>query len=438
MITWNIYPFGIHMGAYEAMTLTSPGALPDDRLSLLYHLAQAFNSSLDLDEVLNRVMDEVIAATGAERGFVTLRQADGSLVFCAARGIDQRSIDKPQFQISRSVVETVARQGQPILSSDALEDDRFNARASVQGLKLRSLMCAPLKIKDQVSGVVYVDNPLRAGIFTQADLELITAIASSAAIATENARLYEIAVEKGRLERELQVAREVQTSLLPRQIPSHSGWDFAARWEPARQVSGDFYDFVSLPGHLGIVIADVSDKGMPAALFMALSRSIIRASVTSPGSPAENILQANRLICADSVNSMFVTLFYARLDLETGELVYVNAGHNPPLLYRAHDDKLTTLPRTGMALGLFEDVAFEQREIRLDVGDFVLLYTDGVTEAMDAERRMFGEERLRRFLGDHCRAKTEHMATALEEELTTFTGAAAPSDDITFVIARRV
>ena len=166
--------------------------------------------------------------------------------------------------------------------------------------------------------------------------------------------------------------------------------------------------------------------------------SIIRASVTSPGSPAENILQANRLICADSVNSMFVTLFYARLDLETGELVYVNAGHNPPLLYRAHDDKLTTLPRTGMALGLFEDVAFEQREIRLDMGDFVLLYTDGVTEAMDAERRMFGEERLRRFLGDHCRAKTEHMATALEEELTTFTGAAAPSDDITFVIARRV
>jgi sigma-B regulation protein RsbU (phosphoserine phosphatase) len=420
------------------MTLTNPGALPNDRLSLLYQLAQAFNSSLDLDEVLNRVMDEVIAATGAERGFVMLRQADGSLVFCAARGIDQRSIDDPQFQISRSVIETAARQGQPILSSDALEDDRFSERASVQGLRLRSLMCAPLKIKDQVSGVVYVDNQLRAGIFTQADLELITAIASSAAIAIENARLYEIAVEKGRLERELQVAREVQTSLLPRQIPSHSGWDFAVRWKPARQVSGDFYDFVPLPGHLGIVIADVSDKGMPAALFMALSRSIIRASVTSAGSPSESIVQANRLICADSVNSMFVTLFYAQLDLGTGEFVYVNAGHNPPLLYRARTDELTALPRTGMALGLFEDVAFEQRGVRLDVGDFVLLYTDGVTEAMDAERHMFGEERLRRFLDAHCHAETEAMATALEETLTAFTGGAAPSDDITFVIARRM
>jgi sigma-B regulation protein RsbU (phosphoserine phosphatase) len=420
------------------MVTTDPSQLTSDRLTLLYHLSQAFNSSLDLDEVLNRVMDEIIAAVGAERGFVMLREADGGLVFRAARGIDQKTIDEPQFHISRSVVEEVAREGQPLLTSDAQRDSRFSSSQSVRGLRLRSILCVPLKIKDRVSGVVYVDNQFRAGIFTEADLELISAIASSAAIAIENARLYQVAIEKGRLERELQVAREVQSSLIPLQTPNIAGWNFAARWKPARQVSGDFYDFVPVGQRLGIVIADVSDKGMPAALFMALSRSIIRASVTSTRSPAEDIDQANRLICADSTDSMFVTLFYAQLDPETGELVYVNAGHNPPLLYRANQDELIELTRTGMVLGLFEAVDFEQRTVQLDPADFILLYTDGVSEAMDAHNREFGKERLRRILLDNRRASAEDVAEAIEQALTAFTGEAAPSDDITFVIGRRL
>jgi sigma-B regulation protein RsbU (phosphoserine phosphatase) len=420
------------------MTTTDPSQLTSDRLTLLYHLSQAFNSSLDLDEVLNRVMDEIIAAMGAERGFVMLREADGGLVFRAARGIDQKTIDEPQFHISRSVVEEVAREGQPLLTSDAQRDSRFSSSQSVRGLRLRSILCAPLKIKDRISGVVYVDNQFRAGIFTEADLELISAIASSAAIAIENARLYQVAIEKGRLERELQVAREVQSSLIPLQTPNIAGWNFAARWKPAHQVSGDFYDFVPVGQRLGIVIADVSDKGMPAALFMALSRSIIRASVTSTRSPAEDIDQANRLICADSTDSMFVTLFYAQLDLETGELVYVNAGHNPPLLYRANQDELIELTRTGMVLGLFEAVDFEQRTVQLDPADFILLYTDGVSEAMDAHNREFSKERLRRVLLDNRQAAAEDVAEAIEQALTAFTGEAAPSDDITFVIARRL
>jgi len=451
--------------------MTDPAQLSSDRLTLLYHLSQAFNSSLDLDEVLNRVMDEVIVATGAERGFVTLREAGGKLVFCAARGIEQRSIDEPQFQISRSVVEEVAREGQPILASDALQDDRFSQRASIRGLQLRSILCAPLKIKDRVTGVIYVDSHLRAGIFSQADLELVSAIASSAAIAIENARLYQIAVEKARMERELQLAREVQTSLLPCEIPSVAGWDFAARWKPARQVSGDFYDFVpvgedpsTLPPlgvagqapstgspaprrpaaqaqagqSLGLVIADVSDKGMPAALFMAVSRSIIRATAASNRSPVESISQANRLLCADSINSMYVTLFYGRLDLTTGRLVYVNAGHNPPLLYRVQQDELIELKTEGMAMGLFEGVDFEERAVTLDAGDFILLYTDGVSEAMNTQHEMFDEERLRRVLLDNRQASAEEIAEELEGALAAFTGLVTPSDDITYVIARRM
>jgi serine phosphatase RsbU (regulator of sigma subunit) len=308
------------------MIVANPTQPSSDRLALLYRLSQTFNSSLDLDEVLNRVMDEVIAATRAERGFVMLCEADGRLVFRVARGMDREKIDDPQFQISRSVVERVAREGQPILTSNAQKDARFSMRQSVMSLGLRSILCAPLKIKDQVSGVVYVDNRLKVGIFTQADLELLSAIASSAAIAIENARLYQV-----------------------------------------YEVAGDYYDFIPLDREqLGLVIADVSDKGMPAALFMALTRSIVRASVDRAPSPADGIAHANRLICADSTRGMFVTLFYALLNPATGEMTYVNAGHNPPLLCRADQDQLTPLARTGMALGVVEDTPFEQHTLRLN------------------------------------------------------------------------
>ncbi|MFQ6101982.1 MAG: PP2C family protein-serine/threonine phosphatase [Anaerolineae bacterium] len=419
------------------MTGTNSVQPSGDRLALLYRLSQTFNSSLDLDEVLNRVMDEVIAVTRAERGFVMLREADGTLVFRVARGMDQNTIDDPQFHISRGVAERVAREGQPILTSDAQSDDRFSMRRSVKVLGLRSILCVPLRIKDKVSGVVYVDNRLQAGIFAPADRELLVAIASSAAIAIENARLYEVAVETGRLERELQMAYEVQAELLPRETPQVPGWEFAARWQPAREVAGDYYDFI--PGHggqLGLVIADVSDKGMPAALFMALTRSIVRASVNRAPSPADGIAHANRLICADSTGGMFVTLFYALLNAETGEITYVNAGHNPPLLCRADQDHLTELTRTGMALGVVEDTPFEQRALRLNPGDFILLYTDGVTDATDAHGQDFGMERLQRVVLDHRHAPAADVMAVLERAIGDFASSAAPFDDVAMVVMR--
>ena len=408
-----------------------------DRLAFLYRISGTFNSSLDLDQVLNNVMDEVIAATRAERGFLVLREADGRLVFRAARGLDQQTIEDPAFQVSRGVVERVAREGTPQLTSDAQSDQWLSARQSVVILGLRSILCVPLQFKGDMIGVIYVDNRLQVGLFTPDDLDLLTAIAATAAVAIENARLYQLAVEKGRIERELQVAREVQTSLLPRHTPQVEGWEFAAFWQPAREVAGDFYDFI--PGaRLGLVIADVSDKGMPAALFMALSRSIVRASMAQALSPADGITQANRLICADATNGMFVTLFYAQLDPATGELAYVNAGHNPPLLLRAESHELIELRRTGMVLGIDEATRYHQRTMRLQAGDLVLLYTDGVTDALDAQGQEFGLERLRRIMLDHRNASAAELAATLDGDVTEFSGAAARFDDITVVVAKRL
>lgn len=420
---------------------------PGARFALLYRLSQTFNSSLDLDEVLNRVMDEVIEATRAERGFVMLHESDGKLAFRVARGMDQETIDDPQFQISRSVVDRVAHERKPIHTSDAQSDDRFSMRQSVRFLGLRSILCVPLQIKDKLLGVVYVDNRLKVGIFTQADLELLTAIASSAAVAIENARLYQVAVEKGRLERELQMAHEVQASLLPHETPQIPGWEFVARWQPAREVAGDYYDFIPVSdgvsdgvnggGQLGLVIADVTDKGMPAALFMAVTRSIVRASVGRAPSPADGITHANRLICADSTRGMFVTLFYALLDPASGECTYVNAGHNPPLLCSAGQDELTPLALTGMPLGIMADTSFEQRTLRLDPGDFVVFYTDGVTDATNAHLQDFGMERLRRVILEHRNAPAVEVMDALGRAIHGFIGSAAPFDDIAILIVRR-
>ncbi len=419
--------------------MTTPDApdLSAERLTLLYHLSQTFNSTLDLDEVLSKVMDETIAALNAERGFVMLQESDGGLTFRAARGIDRKTVEDPEFQISRGVVDQVAQEGVGIVTSDASRDARFNQRASVMHLQLRSILCAPLKLKGRLLGVVYVDNRLQAGIFDREDLDLLEAIAASAAVAIENARLYEVAVEQGRIERELQMARRVQSGLMPDSMPSAAGWAFAARWRPARVVAGDFYDAIHHgEDQVGFLIADVTDKGMPAALFMAHARTILRASLEPDASPADAIARANRLICAESTSAMPVSLFYARLH-PSGSLTYVNAGHNPPFVQRRDSADLESLPPTGILLGVDPNAAFEQQDLQLTTGDRLLLYTDGVTDAVNASGEQFGLDRLQAVLNRHPAASETAVADALLAELEAFVGDAEPYDDVTFIVAVR-
>jgi len=419
------------------MSASSPSS-SGDRFALLYALSRTFNSTLDLDEVLDRVMDEVIAATRAERGFVALRGADGSLDFRSARGIDHSTILDPQFQISRGVVEEVAQRGKAVLTSDAQQDDRFSDRHSVVDLRLRSILCTPLKLKGALLGVIYVDNRLQAGLFTNDNLELLNAIASSAAIAIENARLYQVAVEKGRMERELQMAYRVQSSLIPGHVPRVNGWEFAASWQPAREVSGDFYDFIPNPnGTLGLVIADVTDKGMPAALFMALTRSVLRASLDQAASPAEGVAKANRVICSDSTSTMPVTLFYSQLDLEKAELTYVNAGHNPPIHFNAASDSFKALVRTGMFLGFDENATYNQTTISLSPGDFVVCYTDGVPDATNPRNETFGMERFHKVITDHRGESAEVLLGEIQKTIKDFIKTNAPYDDVTLLVFKR-
>jgi serine phosphatase RsbU (regulator of sigma subunit) len=241
-----------------------------------------------------------------------------------------------------------------------------------------------------------------------------------------------------RLQHELEMAHKVQAGLLPSETPEITGWQFAACWRPAREVAGDYYDFIPLDqGRLGVVMGDVCDKAMPAALFMALTRSVVRASTVQTVGLADDLVLANRLLCADAHDGMFVTLFYGLLHPTTGVFSYVNAGHNPPLWYCADKDGLVPLGPTGMALGLMPDAAFEQQTIRLDPGDWVLLYTDGLTDASDASANRFEIERVQRVLLPHRHGAAAELLAALEQAVDRFAGDTPPFDDIALLLLRR-
>jgi sigma-B regulation protein RsbU (phosphoserine phosphatase) len=249
------------------------------------------------------------------------------------------------------------------------------------------------------------------------------------------------------MERELQMALSVQTGLLPDQVPQLPGWEFATCWKPAKEVSGDFYDFIHLDsaGHtlfsnealMGMLIADVTDKGMPAALFMAFTRSILRASLHQIASPAEGITQANQLTCHESHQSLFVTLFYAQLSPASGDMTYVNAGHDPPLLYRAARDTLEQLSSTGIPIGIDEVFTYQQERIKLSPGDFLVSYTDGVTEAFNPANEEFGMDRLEKIVLAHKNASAADLAAAVENAVIEFSPRGTQSDDITIVVTKR-
>jgi serine phosphatase RsbU (regulator of sigma subunit) len=281
----------------------------------------------------------------------------------------------------------------------------------------------------------------RPDAFAPQVLPSVTALANQLSAALENARLHQESLARERLERELALARGIQTSFLPAGVPQVEGWNFVASLQPARHVSGDFYDFIPLPdGRWGLLIADVADKGMPAALYMALARTMIRAHAPDHANdPAACLRAANNQIRSDTQSDLFVTVFYGILDPATGEMSFANAGHNPPLLYNQEGQPADLLRNTGMALGVLVDLPLENDRAIITPGGYLVLYTDGVTEAHDEDLNPFGYERLLQATaassGASIGAATVHgQILAI---LEAFVAGAPQFDDLTLMVAGR-
>ncbi len=296
-------------------------------------------------------------------------------------------------------------------------------------------LATPVTLGGAQIGLLLV-NTIHPRHFLDSEAELLGLLASQLAQMIDRERLYQEALARQRLERELDLASEIQASFLPDCCPLVPGLQIHAFYRAARQVGGDFYDFIEVPAtatngprRLGVVIADVTDKGVPAALFIALSRTLLRASAIDGRSPVSVLERANHLILADSRAGLFVTCFYALIDPVSGLVTYANGGHNYPLLYRRATDEVMPLVAQGIVLGIIPDPHFVPGEIRLAPGDILLFYTDGITEAMNAQRELFGDERLATVLRANSHRAPNEIVTAVLAAVGEFAGDTAQSDD---------
>jgi sigma-B regulation protein RsbU (phosphoserine phosphatase) len=321
----------------------------------------------------------------------------------------------------------------------ALVRDRPRAALPFSPLCDDSAHCGlylPLLVTGDLIGLMAIECR-QALAFTDDHLRALTAIASSLAVAIEGVWLHEQDLERERMHRELKVARGIQASLLPEYPPEIAGWEIAAYWQPALIVAGDFYDFVPLSdGRWGVLIADVSDKGVPAALFMALARTLIRTMAIDKEAPARALERASDLIVADARADMFVTAFYAVLTPGEGKVVYTNAGHLPPVTYCCGMSDVTTLHKGGIALGAITGIRLPQHELTLDPGAFIVMFTDGITEAANRAQEEFGEARLAQVVAEHAEASAEQLVQIIAGALRDFVGDEPTFDDQALVVAK--
>jgi sigma-B regulation protein RsbU (phosphoserine phosphatase) len=428
----------------ESRTLAVMQARHTRELTALLEFSKGLLGHHSVDGLTRHLVEEVRRFLRADACAILLPDATGRRIeFRAASGWRHDPV-APKHTVSadeHSGPGRVMLTQQPLIIEDAVADPRgIFIPHWMAAEDFRGHWVIPLLAEGQAIGALAVDfrRPQPAA---EDDIRLLQLMGTQAALALETARLQEEALRQERLAEQLQVARQIQLSLLPDDAPEVPGWDFAAAYRPAQTVGGDFYDYFYLPGpplRMGVVIADVADKGVPAALYMALSRTVIRTSALGGRRPAAVLLRANTIIREDSKSDMFLTACYATFDLGSGRMVIANAGHNRPLLWRSNAGDGSELRTRGMILGAFEDITIEERETVLDLGDALLLYSDGVTDATSAQGKTFGEERLRLVLVANAERGAQALIEAILAAIDEFTGGAAQYDDMTLVAVRRL
>jgi serine phosphatase RsbU (regulator of sigma subunit) len=297
----------------------------------------------------------------------------------------------------------------------------------------------PLIAEGRSTGALVIDVR-QPRVLDESDVRLLRLMANQAALAIEKVRLHQEELKAEGMERELELGQQIQLSMLPKATPEVPGWEFAVHYQAARQVGGDFYDLFELPrepDRLNLVIADVAGKGVPAALLMALSSTVMRGTAMTEDSPSRTLEQVNRVIQKSNRSELFLTAFYAALHTDSGRLVYARAGHTHPLWWQAATGKTQELAARGTVLGVFDEVELEERAEVMAPGDLLVVYTDGVTEAMDARHELFGMERLRAAVAATAGATAQQVVDSIVQAVRSFTGEIPYSDDMTVLVARR-
>ena len=405
---------------------------PEIKLRALLEISQQVGKALGLSETLAKLIETLFTIfPQADRGVVLLRNSQtGRLVPQAFRCRQQTG--RWPMRISRTIVQQVVTTKQAILSADAMTDARFRLSDSIVDFQIRSVMCAPLvDSSGEALGVIQIDTRDPRQRFSQEDLELLASVACQASILVQNVRLQELAMQEQFYERELALAYEVQLGFLPADRPSLPDYEFFDYYMPAKQIGGDYFDYVELPGERwAVFVADVSGKGIPAALLAARLSAELRYCLTVEPDPCEALGRLNRIFCQRRWEGRFVTALLAILDPSRHELSLLSAGHLPPL-WRRSDGQVTVLAEqiTELPLGVESRTRYSKQTILLSPGESVLIFTDGVPDAMNAAGQFYGQDRLVQTVAA-APAAVEELVEALVEDVHQFVGQHQSTDDI--------
>jgi sigma-B regulation protein RsbU (phosphoserine phosphatase) len=387
---------------------------------------------LPLDKLFALILDLSIEAVGAARGvLMTLENAE--LKVRSTRGLGLR--------ISQHVRDMVIQEKRSLLVRDAMTDSALAVHASIVRSQIRSMMAVPLQTEDHVIGLIYLDSLHVVKEFTRQDLSLLTVMANMAAVRIENARLAEVEQAERLQARELEHAAMIQRSILPTQFPpfpNRNDFELHGAMIPAKEVGGDLFDFFLLDAdRLGFAVGDVSGKGVPAALFMAIACTLLRAAAPHHATAGECLTYINESLVKQNASGMFVTLFYGILNTRTGVLEYCNAGHNAPYVFSPVTQPRALKERCGPMLGVFAGFQYPTRRTEIGFDEGVLAFTDGVTEARNKEGGFYEEARLEAYLATHGLQPAAELVRGLHAEVERFEAGASRADDITVLGLRR-
>ncbi|MGA9119264.1 MAG: SpoIIE family protein phosphatase [Bacteroidota bacterium] len=423
-------------------TVTDTSILSLDFLSVL-KASQALSGEIVLPKLLERMLSIVLENAGAERG-VLITERNTTLVVEAERDI---RADRTRVGLSEplenspllceAIVRYVARTKQQVVVHDAGLDSRFASDSYVVTNRPRAILCVPVLHHANLAGILYLENNLTAGAFTPDRVEVLRLLSTQIAVSMENARLHEQGRELARMQEEFRLAANIQRELLPQSAPRIKGYTLLGKNIPAQAVGGDYFDFIPIDGsRLAVCIGDVSGKGLPASLLMANLQATLRGQTLLHSAPSECLTRANRLLHESTSPEKFATLFYGILDTSLHRLHYSNAGHEFPLLVRASGEYLQ-LDKGGIGLGMLDNFVFEEASLDVAPGDLLIMYTDGVTEAMNADDELFGKDRLLPLVIPKRGQPAEETVDAIISAVKAHGGAAPQSDDITLVAIQR-
>jgi sigma-B regulation protein RsbU (phosphoserine phosphatase) len=426
----------------EKATTTAIGDLR--QIAALLEGLRALGSGRVLDDVLALVLDSAIEVSGAERGFIMLEGEDG-LDFKMARSRGRSSIPAGTFATSRKIPEEVFRTGEPRIVADLLDGDLANVHMGTVALGIRNVLCVPLRLvryldraeavgEERRIGVLYLDSREKGSLLSNSTRAALETLATEAAVAIENARLYRETMEKARMEQEMRIAAEIQQALLPKAGRTGAYFRAAAASLPCRSIGGDFYDYVDLSdGSFGFALGDVAGKGPPAALLSAMMQGIFAAQAAGSDSPSRTIAKVNLALYRRGIESRFVTLMYGSLQ-PGGQLLYCNAGHNPPLVVGKNGFR--RLECGGPIVGLFESASYEEETVTLAAGDWLIVFSDGVSEALSASGEEYGEGRILSCVQSNISLEPQKLLETLFSNVREFARGAAQNDDITAMVLR--